>query len=416
MIVETKKRSLLVAKGTFEAMRGAERDLIRNLPALARHFDVTMATLQSSKELKECCQENSITLLKPAIPWHPETGTLATVLNRNLRKSTKAWRAIPSLKQALVETDAVHLVSGDGSFGLIRLVAKKTPLHLHMLEPHRGLYEDVLHRTVDGKLKRNLALTRMALAKAKRDDRRTIIGLLKRPNSRINGNSSYSAEQIRKVYDCEAGFIHPSIDFSEFSTEASVEENAAWVELDELPDPPWVTTVGHAGWVKGGWETISMLAGSGIGLVLVGGGVFEELEALHDHADARGVRLLTPPRLSNLQLTGLMRRSVAIVSLAHGEPFGLTPIEAFAVGTPALFVDEGGFRDSIEDGVNGRLLPRDDPVAWQEALNEALNSEVRKRWASSGRDRITELDLSPHAHARRIARVIEEITIGELSG
>ena len=86
------------------------------------------------------------------------------------------------------------------------------------------------------------------------------------------------------------------------------------------------------------------------------------------------------------------------------------------MGTPALFVDEDGFRDSIEDGVNGRLLPRDDPVAWQEALNGALDSDVRKRWASSGRDRITELDLSPDAHARRIARVIEEITEGELSG
>ena len=65
--------------------------------------------------------------------------------------------------------------------------------------------------------------------------------------------------------------------------------------------------------------------------------------------------------------------------------------------------------------MNGRLLPRDDPVAWQEALNEALDSDVRKRWASSGRDRIAELDLSPDAHARRVARVIEEITVGELS-
>ena len=59
------KPSLLVAKGTFEAMRGAERDLIRNLPALTKYFDVTMATLQSSKELKQCCRENSIPLLKP---------------------------------------------------------------------------------------------------------------------------------------------------------------------------------------------------------------------------------------------------------------------------------------------------------------------------------------------------------------
>ena len=78
------------------------------------------------------------------------------------------------------------------------------------------------------------------------------------------------------------------------------------------------------------------------------------------------------------QLTGLMRRSVAIVSMAHGEPFGLTPIEAFAVGTPALFVDEGGFQDTVEDGVNGRLLPRDDIMAWQEALNEALDSDVKE--------------------------------------
>ena len=300
-------------------------------------------------------------------------------------------------------------VSGDGSLGLIRLVPKKTPFHLHMLEPHRGLYEDVLHLGVDGKPRRNLSLTRFALSKARRDDRRVISAFLKRLKSKINGNSNYSAERIQTVYGCDSEFIHPSVDFSEFTPEATEEENQAWIDLDELPDPPWVTTIGHAGWVKGGWETISMLAGSGFGLVLVGGGVFEEVEGLHDHADARGVKLWTPPRLSNLQLTGLMRRSVAIVSMAHGEPFGLTPIEAFAVGTPALFVDEGGFQDTVEDGVNGRLLPRDDIMAWQEALNEALDTDVKKKWAEAGRQKIAELDLSPDAHARRIFEIFEEL-------
>ncbi len=286
---------------------------------------------------------------------------------------------------------------------------KKTPFHLHMLEPHRGLYEDVLHLGVDGKPRRNLSLTRFALSKARRDDRRVVSAFLKRPKSKINGNSNYSSERIQTVYGCDSEFIHPSVDFSEFTPEATEEENQAWIDLDELPDPPWVTTIGHAGWVKGGWETISMLAGSGFGLVLVGGGVFEEVEGLHDHADARGVKLWTPPRLSNLQLTGLMRRSVAIVSMAHGEPFGLTPIEAFAVGTPALFVDEGGFQDTVEDGVNGRLLPRDDIMAWQEALNEALDSDVKKKWAEAGRQKIAELDLSPDAHARRIFGIFEEL-------
>ena len=41
------------------------------------------------------------------------------------------------------------------------------------------------------------------------------------------------------------------MDFSEFTPEATEEENQAWIDLDELPDPPWVTTIGHAGWVKG---------------------------------------------------------------------------------------------------------------------------------------------------------------------
>ena len=406
---QVEKPSLLVAKGTFEAMRGAERDLIRNLPALTKYFDVTMATLQSSRELKQCCRENSIPLLKPKISWQQKSGTWSRIWNTELRSSTKAWKGIAGLKEVLASTDAVHLVSGDGSLGLIRLVPKKTPFHLHMLEPHRGLYEDVLHLGVDGKPRRNLSLTRFALSKARRDDRRVVSAFLKRPKSKINGNSNYSSERIQTVYGCDSEFIHPSVDFSEFTPEATEEENQAWIDLDELPDPPWVTTIGHAGWVKGGWETISMLAGSGFGLVLVGGGVFEEVEGLHDHADARGVKLWTPPRLSNLQLTGLMCRSVAIVSMAHGEPFGLTPIEAFAVGTPALFVDEGGFQDTVEDGVNGRLLPRDDIMAWQEALNEALDSDVKKKWAEAGRQKIAELDLSPDAHARRIFGIFEEL-------
>ena len=138
-------------------------------------------------------------------------------------------------------------------------------------------------------------------------------------------------------------------------------------------------------------------------------GLFEEVEGLHDHAIARGVKLWTPPRLSNLQLTGLMRRSVAIVSMAHGEPFGLTPIEAFAVGTPASICRRRGLQDTIEDGVNGRLLPRDDPMAWQEALNEAQDADLKKKWAEAGRQKIAELDLSPDSHARRIFDVYKQL-------
>jgi glycosyltransferase involved in cell wall biosynthesis len=103
-----------------------------------------------------------------------------------------------------------------------------------------------------------------------------------------------------------------------------------------------------------------------------------------------------------------MRGARAVVSMAHNESFGLTPIESFAVGTPALFVDEGGFRDTIIDGVNGRLLPREDLQSWHKALIESSEEKTRRRWAEAGRQRISELDLSPQAHARRIYELITD--------
>ncbi len=105
-------------------------------------------------------------------------------------------------------------------------------------------------------------------------------------------------------------------------------------------------------------------------------------------------------------MASLMRGARAVVSMAHAEPFGLTPIEAFSVGTPALFVDEGGFRDTVVDGVNGRLLVRDDRAAWQDALEQAADAETRARWAKWGRASIAELGLSPEAHSNRLTAIL----------
>ena len=91
-----------------------------------------------------------------------------------------------------------------------------------------------------------------------------------------------------------------------------------------------------------------------------------------------------------------------MLSMAHKESFGLTPIESFSVGTPALYVDEGGFRETIEDGKNGRLIGRTDIEGWHNALEQSSDQRIREEWAARGRERISELDLGPEAHARRI--------------
>jgi len=108
-------------------------------------------------------------------------------------------------------------------------------------------------------------------------------------------------------------------------------------------------------------------------------------------------------------MSSLYRGALAVVSMAHGEPFGLTPIEAQSVGTPALFVDEGGFRETVSDGVSGRLLPRDSFEQWHQALKDAREEVNRSLWATNGRSSISEARLGPQGHSERLAEIVDGI-------
>ena len=392
------KPVLLVAKGTFGALGGGERDLMRVLPALNKLFSVRMATIHPVPELSEICVREGIRLIGPDQPWQMSKGSLATILDTGRSTASKAWSSCEGLAEALPEADALHLVSGDGSLPLMDHVPSGLRTHLHLLEPHRGLYEDILHRLVDGTPKRSLALTESLLSRARRRDQAMMRGLVDRPGSIVSSNSSFSAQRAKEVYGIDAGVLWPCVDNSEFPADPSGDERNPYTDAEG----DYVVSVGRASWAKGTWEVVSMLRGTGLSLAHVGGGDEDSIAMLRGHAEASGVGLWVAPRLPSPSLVSLMREARAIVSMAHSESFGLSPIEAFAVGSPALFVDEGGFRDTIVDGVNGRLLPRDDAQTWHAALKEAADDATRARWATSGRARIEELDLSPEAHARRL--------------
>ena len=50
------------------------------------------------------------------------------------------------------------------------------------------------------------------------------------------------------------------------------------------------------------------------------------------------------------------------------EPFGITPVEAMACGTPVIGSDVGGIKFTVRDGETGYLVPPDDPAALAERL------------------------------------------------
>jgi len=81
--------------------------------------------------------------------------------------------------------------------------------------------------------------------------------------------------------------------------------------------------------------------------------------------------------LSDIQIRDLYRRSKIHVCTSYNEPFGLTPLEAMACGTPVIAVNEGGFKETVVNGKTGYLLKRD-PKLFARAIEKLLNNSVQQ--------------------------------------
>ena len=327
------KPRLLVVKGTFEQFGGAERDLLNNLEAWQEQFEITCASLHIPVEARERLESLGILFLTPAIPWGKPVGRWAEFRAKASRQASNRWWNMLEiseqglrLRDVLATSDAIHLTSGVGSLEFSQLIPKDLPVHYHCLEPHRGLHEDVLHRNLDGSPKQNLALTKFLLGKQRRRDTSMTHDLADRKKSAISGNSPWIQERIQSVYGEKAGLLWPSVNLDVWAGDCPPAEDC-------------VVAIGVASYVKGTMDTIDMLEGTGLTYHHVGGGSAEDIATIEAHAVGKGVSLVVESRLSQADLVNLVKRSRAVVSLARGEPFGLTPIEAQAAGTPALMVD-----------------------------------------------------------------------------
>jgi glycosyltransferase involved in cell wall biosynthesis len=187
-------------------------------------------------------------------------------------------------------------------------------------------------------------------------------------------NSTFVRERIRRYYDRDAEIIPPFVGDDFLRAPLAEERDDYHLVVSALVPYKRVELA------------IDTAVASGRRLVVIGGG------PLLDRLRKRGG--------TNVELVGPVPTAVIIERLARArslilpgvEDFGITPLEAMALGTPVVALGEGGVLDSVRPGQTGIFFDRPEVDSLRRALEEVEarqwdRAELRAHAASFSRDR-----------------------------
>ncbi|WP_299033021.1 glycosyltransferase [uncultured Pseudokineococcus sp.] len=166
-------------------------------------------------------------------------------------------------------------------------------------------------------------------------------------------NSSAVRERIRAAYGLEATVVHPPRGLDP----EGPDEPVPGVQ------PGFLLHVGRPRPYKNADAVCRAVAAvPGARLVCVGG------TPDPPRGERWPERITSLTDLTDAQLRWLYRSCSALVALSH-EDFGLTPVEAYAFGKPALVLRAGGYLDSTVEGVTGVFVDDLDVATVVEGLH-----------------------------------------------
>lgn len=77
--------------------------------------------------------------------------------------------------------------------------------------------------------------------------------------------------------------------------------------------------------------------------------------------------------------------SLVTICTSYNEPFGLPPIESMACKTPVIAVNEGGYRETIENGKTGFLVKRNKKILAEKLMSLIGNKKALEYMGRMGR-------------------------------
>jgi glycosyltransferase involved in cell wall biosynthesis len=166
-------------------------------------------------------------------------------------------------------------------------------------------------------------------------------------------NSGFVRDRIRRFYDRDAVVVHPFVDDSFLAAPLRDDREPYHVIVSALVP----------------YKRIDLALATGAPLVVIGDG---PLRAELSSRAAPNVRFLG--RVSREAVIDHVSRAQSLI-LPGIEDFGITPLEAMALGTPVVTAGEGGVLDSVVPGRTGIFFERGMVDSLRRAIAEAERSE-----------------------------------------
>jgi glycosyltransferase involved in cell wall biosynthesis len=162
-------------------------------------------------------------------------------------------------------------------------------------------------------------------------------------------NSYFSRESVLRAYGLSSTVCYLGVDTTLFK------------ELD-LPRENFLIGLGSFDPTKRielAIEAVSLLPHPRPLVWIGNSGKEDYMTSLRNLAQTRGVSLELKLNVSDSELVALLNRASLMLCTSRLEPFGFGVLEANACGLPVVAVKEGGFRETIQHGLNGFLVDAD---------------------------------------------------------
>ncbi len=172
-------------------------------------------------------------------------------------------------------------------------------------------------------------------------------------------NSYHSAERILAAYGIEAQVSYLGVDPRHFTPRPQGDApgpNAARERRSTVVSVGRIEPLKRYEMVVDALATLPIATRPALTIVGCDGTGTSYEAALQARATAAGVELVLVADADDDGLVQAYRSAVATVCTAELEPFGLTALESIASGTPVVAIRQGGYRESVVDGVTGVLV------------------------------------------------------------